>query len=261
MRREFTFVSTRGNGRRRLFYVTLLILLILLIDMISGGFLRTEVRALTVRLWSATTYVRGAVFGNGYFVSHASLAAENASLRDEVAQYQEDAAGYQVLKQENDSLRSILNLAQTQPGITAPVVSSVISSPYGTFIVGAGTADSVEVGSLVVTEGGFVVGTVSEVGAHTSLVTELFAGGSSVDVLLDGAPAAAEGRGGGNALITLPRGITAAVNDPVTAPGLGGRAVGVVGKVESDPASAVQSVYVTLPVNLSSLRYVYLIPH
>ena len=228
--------------------------------MFSGGALRALSRSVSARLWSASAYVRGAVSNSGFLSSRASLAAENATLRGTLAQYQEDAAGYQVLKQENDSLRSMLHLAQTERGITAPVISSVISSPYGTFLVGAGTADSVAVGSLVVTEGGFVAGTVSETSARSSLVTELFAGGSSVNVLVAGAPAEALGRGGGNARISLPRDVLVQNGDPVTAPSLGGRAVGVVGKVISDPGNALQTVYVILPVNLSALAYVYVVP-
>lgn len=258
---DFRSSATRRDGRRRLFFATIFVIAIIALDIFSGGMLRVAARALTARVWSASSYMRGAVLGSGFFSTRASLASENATLRETLAQYQEDAAGYQVLKQENDSLRSMLHLAQSERGITAPVVSSVVASPYGTFLVGAGTADSVAVGSLVVTEGGFVAGTVSETSAHTSLVTELFAGGSSVNVLIDGAAAEAVGRGGGNARISLSRDVRIHAGDPVTAPSLGGRAVGTVGKVVSDPSTASQTIYVILPVNLSSLTYVYVVPH
>ncbi|MEK7601302.1 MAG: rod shape-determining protein MreC [Patescibacteria group bacterium] len=257
---EFRSSATRRDGRRRLFFATVFVLVVIALDMFSGGSLRATARSLTARVWSASAYVRGAVFGSGFFSSRASLASENATLRETLARYQEGAAGYQVLKQENDSLRSMLHLAQSERGITAPVVSSVIASPYGTFLVGAGTTDSVAVGSLVVTEGGFVVGTVSEAASRTSVVSELFAGGSSVNVLVGGAPAEAVGRGGGNARISLSRDVSVREGDPVTAPSLGGRAVGTVGKVVSDPSNASQTVYVILPVNLASLTYVYVIP-
>lgn len=259
--REFRFSATRKVGRSQLLFATILVLLIVLADLLSGGMVRGAMRSLTARVWAVSAYMRGAILESGYFASRAALSSENAGLREDLAQYREDAAAYQVLKQENESLRAMLRLAQSQPGITAPIVSSVISSPYGTFLVGAGTADAIEKGNLVVTEGGFVVGTISEVSTHTSLVNELFAGGSSVAVLVGGTSIEAEGRGGGNARIIVPRGISIAPGDPVTSPSLGGRAVGIVGKVESDPASAVQTVYVVLPVNLGALRYIYVVPH
>ena len=257
---DFRSSATRRDGRRRLFLATVFVLVVIALDMISGGALRATARSLSARVWSASAYVRGAVFGSGFFSSRASLAAENTTLRATLAQYQEKAAGYQVLKQENDALRSMLHLAQSERGITAPVVSSVIASPYGTFLVGAGTADSVAAGSLVVTEGGFVVGTVSEVAGRTSVVSGLFAGDSTVNVLVGGAPAEAVGRGGGNARISISRDVSVREGDPVTAPSLGGRAVGTVGKVVSDPSNASQTIYVILPVNLASLTYVYVIP-
>jgi len=190
---EFRSSATRRDGRRRLFFATVFVLVVIALDMFSGGSVRATARSLTARVWSASAYVRGAVFGSGFFSSRASLASENAALRETLARYQENAAGYQVLKQENDSLRLMLHLAQSERGITAPVVSSVIASPYGTFLVGTGTTDSVAAGSLVVTEGGFVVGTVSETASRTSVVSEIFAGGSSVNVLVGGAAAEAVG--------------------------------------------------------------------
>lgn len=260
MKREFTFISKHGNGRRKLVVATIAILLLVGVDMLSGGVVRSGARAVAVKIWSVSDYARNSIFGSGYFVSHAKLASENAALRDSLSQFQQEGAGYRVVKQENDELRSMLHLAQEEKGITAPIVSSVIASPYGTFLVGAGSADEVLVGSLVVTDGGFVVGTVSELGTYTSVVTELFAVGASIDVRIAGAPTTASGRGGSNARATLPRGITVSIGDPVTAPVFGGRAVGIVGQVDSDPAKAEQTIYIHLPVNLGSLHYVYLVP-
>ena len=67
------------------------------------------------------------------------------------------------------------------------------------------------------------------------------------------------GDGGGNAHASVPRGIPVHEGDAVIANAYGGRAIGVVGKVVSSPASAEQTVYMRLPVDLASLRYVYIL--
>jgi len=261
MASQFTFNAPHGrSGRRKLMYATLLVLVLFILDSVSGGSVRALLQRSVSRVWTASAQMRSAVFDTGYFSSHRSLATENASLRSQLDRSAEDAAAYEVARQENELLRALMHLAQQEKGITAPVVSSVRSSPYGTFLVGAGESDGIAVGSLVVTEGGFVVGKVSEVGQRTTLVTEVFAGGAEVDASVNGAVAPAEGRGGGNARVMMPRGIEIQEGDVVTAPQLGGRPIGLVGHIDSDTSSAEQTVLVSLPVNLASLRYIYIVP-
>ncbi len=262
MSSQYSF-SSRNDGRsarRKLFYATLLILFVLSLDMLSGGAVRSLVQRAGSGVWIASSRVRSAIFDSGYFSTRHSLAVDNQSLREQLDQSKEKAAAYEALRQENEILRSLLHLSDEEQGITAPIVSSVRSSPYGTFLVGAGERDGIVPGSLVMTGGGFVVGRVSEVRERTTLVTEVFAGGAEVDANIHGAVALAEGRGGGNAVVEMPRGIEIQVGEPVTAPQLGGRSIGLVGHVESDSASASQTVYVSLPVNLSSLKYIYIVP-
>lgn len=259
MSERFTFAGARGrSGRRRLFLTTVAVVCIVLADILSGGFIRAHVRTAVSTVWNAGTAVARSTGGSGYFSSRRALATENASLRQQLARYEERAAGYETLKAENDDLRALLRLAQVERGITAPVVSSLRASPYGTFLIGAGEND-VARGDLVVSEGGFVAGKVSDVSARTALVSEIFAAGASLDVRVAGANVVAEGHGGGNARAKVPRGIKLATGDAVTAPSLGGRAVGVVGSVKSDESSADQTVYIRLPVNLSSLAFVYVV--
>ena len=248
------------SGRRKLGYATLLVLVLFALDLLSGGSVRALAQRAMSSVWVASAQMRSGIFESGYFASRGSLARENASLRELVAKNTEKASAYETLREENVLLRSLLSLSNTESGITAPIVSSVRSSPYGTFLVGAGAGDNLKTGSLVLTEGGFVVGSVSEVREHTTLVTEVFAGGSHIDVSIHGAVAGAEGRGGGNARVQMPRGIEVREGDPVIAPQLGGRPIGLVGKVESDSSSADQTVFVHLPINLSALRYVYIVP-
>lgn len=258
---QFTFDAPHGrSGRRKLIYATLLVLVLLVLDGISGGSVRALVQRSVSLVWVASARARSAVFDTGYFSSRRSLSSENASLRSQLDKSAENAAAYEVARRENELLRALLHLVQQEKGITAPIVSSVRSSPYGTFLVGAGERDGIVTGSLVITQGGFVVGTVSEVRQRTALVTEIFAGGAEVDVSVNGAVAPAEGRGGGNARVLIPRGIEVSAGDVVSSPQLGGRPIGLVGYIESDTSSAEQIVFVSLPVNLSSLRYIYIVP-
>ena len=250
-----------NSAGRRLLYATILVIFIFLVDVVSGGKIHQALRSTAASISRSVSGIGSSIAGSGFFTSRASLEAENRSLREELAQYQERAAGFAVLEAQVAQLQSAAKLAAQNPGLTAPVVSSVISSPYGTFLIGAGSADGVAKGSLVLTGGGFVVGTVSDAGAHTSTVTEIFAPNTSVAAVIDGASTVVSGSGGGNAHALLPRGVGVAVGDAVLSPQFGQRAVGIVGSVASSSASASQDVYIRIPEGLASLQYVYVVSH
>jgi cell shape-determining protein MreC len=258
---EFSHRSSHGAkaGRRRLLALTALVVLLLLIDLITGGGVRGLVRSVTASVWASTERARLNISESGYFSSRRALADDNARLRAEVALLREKAAAHDVLESEVAQLRTALALAGGNTGVTAPVVSSFRSSPYGSFLIGVGSDDSVAAGDLVITAGGFLVGVVSEVLGRTASVKEIFAAGESVDALIGETAVIVEGSGGGNAETSVPRGIEVHEGDAVIALQYGARALGIVGKVESSPASADQRVFIRLPLNLSSLRYVFVL--
>jgi cell shape-determining protein MreC len=249
--------NNSNKGVRSLVVATIFILLIFCIDFVSGGVIRTWVRDVGSALWEHGAGIGNSVAHSGGFSSRTALAQENAALRAEVAQLQDAAAANNATQSENDQLRALTHLASTAPGITAPIISSFRSSPYGTFMIGAGSADTVQQGALVLTSDGFIIGRVADLSAHTALVSELFAPGQSLDVLVDSIPISLQGEGGATARGQAPHGATIAVGESVVAPSLGQRAVGVVGDVESTAASPATDVLVRLPVNLESLSFVY----
>lgn len=258
--------SYRQNKSRhgRLLAVTALVVVLFLLDVFTGGAIRHRLRDGAVVVTQAAGHIGGAIAGSGLFSTRASLEAQNRSLALELAQFEERAGGYEALRSENEQLRALVHLAggpqNGAGGVTAPVVSSVRTSPYGTFLIGAGAAEGIARGSFVLTSGGFVVGKVTDTGAHTSVVAEVFAPGASIDAIVGGAIVPAIGSGGGNARAKVPRALVIRENEPVVAPELGQRPIGIVGSIASSSASASQDVFIVLPVNLSSLEYVYILP-
>lgn len=257
---EFRFNAQRSRARRRrLLFVSALLVLLIGFDLISGGMLRSVVRTASAGLWRVSASMRASVTGTGYFTSHRTLAAENATLRESLAHAQEDAAAIDELRSENDQLRLLVHLASEQPGVTVPIVSSVSASPYGTFLLGAGAGDGIALDSLVETQDGFVIGTVTELHPHTALVTTALAGGANIETVIGSTPTTVEGRGNGNGRAEVSRDVVIATGTPAIAPTLGSRPIALVGHIESAQASASQTLYLSLPVNLAALRYVYVV--
>ncbi len=260
MKERFVFGSSnRSSGRHRLLYITLLAVIILAADLVTHGSIRSYVRAMAARVTVSGDSGAAAVVNTGFFSTHATLAHENASLKAQIAQFQDQVSENAVLRDQNEQLHTLVNLAAEQRGMTASVVSSFLASPYDTFLISA-HAPNVANGDFVLSAGGFVIGRIANAGPQTSLVREVFASDSSVEGLVSGTDATIDGYGGGNARASLPRDVSVAVGDLVLVPTLGGRAVGVVGSVESSAASADQKIFIRLPVNLTSVRYVYVVP-
>jgi len=251
--------SSAKSGRRRLFLVTLLALLIVLLNMATSGKVAALVRDAISPVSNIGARIGSAFTDNEYLSTRGSLESQISALQDEVQSDQLQAAAFQAVEQQNASLSALTHLAQTSPGLAAPITSSIISSPYGTFTIGAGTADNVAQGSLVLTSDGFVIGKVAQVQAHQSLVEEVFAPGVQTPVSIDGAAAVASGQGG-EAQAEVPHGVNVSQNDPVVAPSYEGKPIGIVQYVDSNPANAQSAVYIALPVSLSSIQYVYVTP-
>lgn len=260
MRSDFTYRPRHRDGSlRSAAFVTLAIGLILFVDIASGGSVRGIVRDFGSRIWGAGHSVGNLLFRNGYFTSRNVLESQINAQAVQIAQYQERAAAYDALRSQYDALAKIAHLASTTVGVTAPIVSSLASSPYGTFSIGAGSENGMHAGDLVLSDTGFVLGRITDVGAYTSLVNELFAPNVSTEALVKSASVIAVGSGGGNARMRVPRGIVVDQNDTVTASQFGGRPIGVVGHVEASAASAYSDVIITLPVNLNVVRFVYIV--
>ncbi len=261
-RREFSNRSLNGapRGRSRLLFATVLILLVFGLDALLGGPFRNFVRSVAGGMWGGASSARTSVAGTGIFMRNSTLASENEALKHELASVQERAAAYGALREENETLRALLRFTQTSQGVTAPVVSSYHASPYGTFLVAAGASDAIAPGDIVLSETGYAIGRVADVGETHTLVKAVFKSGAQIDVVLGNAALTAEGEGSGNARVQVPRGIDVQTGDTVIAPTFAGHPVGIVGKVEEVTTTAEQKVYIVLPVNLSTLRFVYIIP-
>lgn len=243
----------------RLFAITVIVILVFVLDLASGGKVRDISQGAAGSISGTSAVAFNAIKHSGIFSTRARLAGLNQELQAEVERYREQDSAYQALKAENDQLALMAHLAQDNTGTTTAIISSFRSSPYGTFLIGAGREEGIGHDSIVLTDLDFVVGRVTDVSTHTSLVTQLLSPGKSVDALIGENTATFTGIGGGNARAQIPRDIEVKAGDIVTSGMVGGRRIGIVGKVESESADAYSTVYMRLPQNVSSMRFVFVL--
>lgn len=230
-------------------------------DTVTNGVVRSYARTLSSLVWSGVASVESSIDHTGYFASRRALVEENEDLKSTLALYEEQSARYRALEIQNESLTEMVSLVRPDDGgVTARVLSSFRTSPYGTFVIAAGERDGIAVGDIVLTPGGFALGRVTDTDAHTATVSAIFAPGNRAEVIVGDVAFEVEGRGSGNARAEIPRGALLAIGDAAIVPSFGGRVAAIIGSIESASSSATQTIFLRLPHSLDSLRFVYVVP-
>ncbi len=253
----------QNKGRGTLVATTILVCAVIAADMLGGGTIHRALRSGVSAFgdWYERAYA--ATIGSGVFASRRALAEENARLRNEVSELAEHDAAYRAALDENELLRSLVHIADREDaaGITAPVISSTSVSPYDTFHIGAGRAEGVQQGGIVLSPAGFVVGDISDAGEHSATVHSIFAPGRQIEMTIgDDTAGKAEGRGGSAARADVPREAIVPVGSVARAPLFGARPFAIVSGLESASSSATARLFLGSPVNLEALRFVYILP-
>jgi len=108
-----------------------------------------------------------------YMFEYESIAAENARLKEELAQIEDRARQADSISRENDRLRALLELTAVHEDYEL-VDSYIISRSSGdwssTFTINRGTNAGIEAGMCAITANGELVGLVSEVGTNYAVV-------------------------------------------------------------------------------------------
>ncbi len=118
-----------------------------------------------------------------YIFKYEQLSAENAQLREQLAQIQEDNRDAASIKRENDRLRELLELPE-EHGDYELVDSYIIawdSNDWSqSFTVNRGTGSGIKEGMCAITESGAVVGVVSQAGSNYAVIRSVL--DSSLDI-------------------------------------------------------------------------------
>ncbi len=108
-----------------------------------------------------------------YMFSYESLQAENAQLKEQIAQMEADARRADSVSRENERLRALLELKTDHEDfklVDSYIISRSSQQWSSTFTINKGTASGIEAGMCAVTANGELVGLVSEAGSNYAVV-------------------------------------------------------------------------------------------
>ena len=108
-----------------------------------------------------------------YMFEYESLVAENAALREKIAQMESDARKADSVARENDRLRAMNGWLSTREGyevVDCYIISRSSQQWSSTFTVNKGSTSGIEAGMCAITANGELVGLVSEVGPNYAVI-------------------------------------------------------------------------------------------
>lgn len=251
------------QSRRRLFSVgvpLLFLAVFVLFHFYFPSFLGGLVTRIASPFWSAGHSVTGEVETFfAYFSSKVALQNEVTRLSEELRQADGLLLDRGILVQENEALKEQLGrTVHKSERIVGAVLVSPPRSPYDTVVLDIGEREGVLLGDKVLF-GSTVLGTVSKVYAHTSLVEFFSTAGrkTSVVVLHEGRviPVEATGQGGGEFTATLPKEAGVTVNDSVVIPEFSPLLFADIEAIDTTATDSFAVIRFKNPVSISSARF------
>lgn len=144
--------------------------------------------------------------------------------------------------------------------LLAPIISKPNQSAYDTLILAKGSTDGITVGQYVYMDTYAVLGVIDSVTETTSVVKLFSSPATNTQARLErtGYDITLIGRGGGNMIVEIPKEIETALGDRISYPLIPNTVVGVIRDITLDDRSVYKKLYVTLPVNILTLDFVYI---
>lgn len=157
--------------------VVLTILLTLISSLTGLGLPEMMVKGVLTPLRTGVSKLtQGAERLYGYMFSFEALEAENQSLKEQVAQLQQDAREADAIDRENQRLRDLLELKQNNEDyelVDGYIISRSSQDWSSTVTINRGSAAGLQEGMCAVTANGELVGLISEVGINYAVIKTL----------------------------------------------------------------------------------------
>ena len=214
--------------------------------------------------WKAkNSSIEGVLNSSQLLRSKRSLIFENNELKRQIKETEFKLLETNFLIQENESLKEIFNRKtfDSEKIILSAVLARPNVSPYDTFIIDIGQSFEIEKGDNVYVSGNIFIGKIDEVYKNTSTVKLFSSSGeiTPISIGVQNISANAEGRGGGNFIVELPRGSGVEKGDIVTIPNIDTKLFALVEEIEANPSDPFITILFKNPVNMNDVKWVQVV--
>ncbi len=250
----------KNENRKKIAFIFSLYFFLSLFGFLFGNAWRKAMWVAARPIWSAVSIVT-APFGSigGYFTAKSNLVQQNALLLEKVATLENKQLDYDIVLQENEALKKELGREGEGEKIIAAILSKPPKSPYDTLVVDAGSEDGIIPGSKVFLGENVIIGLITNITPHTSLVSLFSTGGQKQEAVhaRTGSSYALDGKGGGNFQLEIPKDTDIVWGDIFVYPGISQSILAIVDYIDSNSQSSFKMVYLKVPANFFSAKSVY----
>ncbi len=134
-----------------------------------------------------TSLTAGAEQFYNYMFRYETLEAENAALKEQLAEYQEDALRADALERENERLKALLEMKQQEESfqlVDSYIISWSSNDWTKSFTINRGSAHGIQEGMCAITANKEVVGLVTEVGTNYAVVKSVLDSSLEISAVL-----------------------------------------------------------------------------
>jgi cell shape-determining protein MreC len=246
--------------RTKTILVTGFFILLSFIGIVFPNILRTVSYSLAQPLWFVSGALAKPFVGiGGFFSSKNTLINKNLALEDEISSLKLKEVDYDLISKENQDLKNQLGRSTHSDKIASRILSKPPVSPYDTLVIDTGSSEGVNLGNKVFSSDNIIVGIVTNVTPHTSLVRLFSSGNEKQEAVLSrtGASFVLVGSGGANLKLEVPKDTDILWGDVFSYPGLSASTIATVSYVDTNSQSAFKTVYLKVPGNVFSTKWVF----
>jgi cell shape-determining protein MreC len=190
--------------------------------------------------------------------SKRALVARVTALENTLAGYEAERIEYNILRAENDKLKTELGRDSVPAGILAHPITEPNRSFYTTFVIDAGSAHGIAAGQRVYAFNSVAIGTIESVEEQHAVVQLYSAPGRETSATAEGSEVTVTlvGRGGGEYEVRMPRNVPFDIGNIITEQSVYTGVLARVEKVITDPRDPFQRLLAKTPINLQALKWV-----
>ena len=232
---------------KKIFFIVIALIVILLLGFLNIAWPQTLVKN------SSGAILNVKNFFSQPFKNLSTSFKDKKELENKIALLEDELLKTQILLLSKESGGNIISKEENQ----FKVLSRPPYSLYDTLLVNI-SDKAVNIGDLVFVDNIFV-GEVAEVESYTASVKMKSSSGEKTVVRISNVDAEAEGQGGGQFLVKIPKDLDVEIGDAVLIPSLNNILLGTVGSVEQDSAGTFQNIRFSIPISFQSIDFVEIV--
>ncbi len=250
----------KSQYKGRIILISALFVVLSALAYIFPNGVRTVMYEVSRPLWLVSSIVVKPFSGiGGYFSFKSTLVNRNTALEEEISSLKLKEVDYDLIAKENQDLKNQLGRKTVSDRIASRILSKPPISPYDTLVIDTGSTEGVSLGDKVFSAENIIVGIVTNVTPHTSLVRLFSSGGEKQESILSrtGTSFVLVGNGGANLFVEVPKDTDVLWGDVFVYPGISASTIGTVYYIDTNSQSSFKTVYIRVPGNVFTTKWVF----